>query len=126
MITATLNGSGTFDLLLEQGTTNIFHIDVYTDDALSVDADLSAYSARCMFRAGFGTLEQHPALMEAHCTVADNRVTVDVYPQDSADCEVLAGWYDVEIYVSVPPWMPERIVHRIHRGAWTLDPEVTK
>lgn len=123
MITGVKTSNGYVNLFMQQGTKNVFHVDVFTDTQETVEADLSGYSARSMFRANVGSISAFPALMEPVCTISGNRITCEISPSDSSSCPILSGVYDVEIYIAEED--PEETVHRVQQGLWTLDPEAT-
>jgi hypothetical protein len=99
-----------YTLTFKQGKTCVFYATVYeekpVDGVFSGDlVDLSGYEFRGMGRAGYGTLKQKPKLFDIYAEESDTAgvVRCEIYPADSAACDVQKGVYEVEAYDPADP-----------------------
>ena len=118
MITAVPQTDGTVNLVGKQGTTWVFYIDIWSDDAKTEAYPLTGFSARGVYKAS--TQPSSTDLIVFTCTVADSKVTVSATAAQSSAVSILKGVYDIELYNA-----DESIVERIMEGKLTMSQGVT-
>jgi hypothetical protein len=110
--------AGTYNLIIDQGTTFNLDITIKEDDVVK---DLTGYSARAQMRA---TKTASSVAASFTCTIpTPSNGTVKMALSPSTSSAMTAGqfFYDLEIYTS-----SDAIVKRIVEGTVTLTQEVTR
>jgi len=110
--------AGTYNLIIDQGTTFTLDITIKEDDVVK---DLTGYSARAQMRA---TKTASSVAASFTCTIptpANGTVRMALSPSTSSAMTAGQFFYDLEIYTS-----SDAIVKRIVEGTVTLTQEVTR
>jgi hypothetical protein len=110
--------AGTYNLIIDQGTTFTLDITIKEDDVVK---DLTGYSARAQMRA---TKTASSVAASFTCTIptpANGTVRMALSPSTSSSMTAGQFFYDLEIYTS-----SDAIVKRIVEGTVTLTQEVTR